>query len=64
MGNLMRLKYLCSSFSTPLKQEDASDKGEYKVYGASGFVGYSNSYGNESNYLGIVFLEQIWYHGL
>ena len=50
----MKLKYLCSSFSTPLAQSEVKDEGLYKVYGASGLVGYLDTYSMSKPYLGIV----------
>lgn len=50
----MRLKYLCSSFSTPLTQGELLDNGPYVVYGASGIVGYKMDYTCEKPYLGII----------
>ena len=50
----MRLKYLCSSFSTPIMQQEVLDSGTYAVYGASGKVGYLNNFCCKEPYLGIV----------
>ena len=50
----MRLKYLCSSFSTSLTQSAVKSEGQYKVFGASGFVGYLDEYAVAAPYLGIV----------
>lgn len=52
--NTIRLKYLCSSFSTPLSQQEVLESGPYKVFGASGLVGYLNNYGLDKQYLGII----------
>ena len=48
------MKYLCSSFSTTLTQAALKSEGSYKVFGASGFVGYSDGYEVATPYLGIV----------
>ncbi len=50
----MKLKYLCTSFSNALAQQSVRETGGYKVYGASGFLGYIDEYGSEVPYLGIV----------
>lgn len=50
----MKLKYLCSSFSNSLAQQAVCEEGKYKVYGASGFLGYIDEYGSKTPYLGIV----------
>lgn len=50
----IRLKYLCSSFSTPIAQQEVNQKGTYEVYGASGLVGYLDNYSCGKQYLGIV----------
>ena len=50
----MRQKYLCSSFSTSLAQSAVKSEGQYKVFGASGFVGYLDEYAVAAPYLGIV----------
>lgn len=50
----IRLKYLCSSFSTPIMQQEVLDSGTYAVYGASGKVGYLNNFCCKEPYLGIV----------
>lgn len=50
----VKLKYLCKSFSTPLSQQDISKDGKYKVFGASGCVGYMNEYSCDKEYLGII----------
>lgn len=50
----IRLKYLCSSFSTSLSQQEVKEIGHYKVYGAGGFVGYLDNFGCDKPYLGIV----------
>lgn len=50
----MKLKYLCSSFSTPLAQSEVKEEGPYKVYGASGLAGYLDTYIMPQPYLGIV----------
>lgn len=50
----MRLKYLCTSFSNSLAQQAVNETGKYRVYGASGFVGYIDEFGSDVPYLGIV----------
>ncbi|MBR6887684.1 MAG: restriction endonuclease subunit S [Selenomonadaceae bacterium] len=50
----MRLKYLCSSFSNSLAQSAVKSEGQYKVYGASGLVGYLDKYEVAVPYLSIV----------
>ena len=54
MARGIRLKYLCSSFSTPIAQQEVNQEGIYKVYGASGLVGYLEKYSCDKQYLGIV----------
>lgn len=54
MAREIRLKYLCSSFSTPIAQQEVNKKGTYEVYGASGLVGYLDNYSCGKQYLGIV----------
>ena len=53
-NNLVKLKYLCKSFSTPIIQQELQAEGKYKVYGASGLAGYIDSYAVSEPYLGIV----------
>lgn len=48
------LKYLCTSFSTSLSQQDILEEGSYRVFGASGLVGYMNSFVCNKPYLGII----------
>lgn len=50
----MRLKYLCSSFSNSLTQSVVKSEGQYKVYGASGLIGFLDEYEVGVPYLGIV----------
>lgn len=50
----VRLKYLCSSFSTPITQDEIKDDGPYPVYGASGLAGYKSEYACNQAYLGII----------
>ena len=54
MNDSIRLKYLCSSFSTPITQDEIKMEGTYPVFGASGLVGYKEDYANETPYLGII----------
>lgn len=53
-NNLVKLKYLCASFSTPIMQQELQEEGPYKVYGAGGIAGYSNTCVMNKPYLGIV----------
>lgn len=50
----IKLKYIAESFTTAIKQEEVHEKGKYEVYGASGFVGYLDEFGCDTDYLGIV----------
>lgn len=50
----IKLKYLCSSFSTTLATKELSEQGAYPVYGAAGIMGYLDSYQSELEYLGII----------
>lgn len=50
----VKLKYLCTSYSTPITQDQINKSGQYKVYGASGLVGYLPNEGCKTTYLGIV----------
>lgn len=50
----VKLKYLCKSYSTALSQQDISEEGKYKVFGASGFIGYLDEYSCDKDYLGII----------
>lgn len=50
----VKLKYLCSSYSTPITQDQIQEAGNYKVYGASGQVGFLAEPGCKSDYLGII----------
>lgn len=50
----VKLKYLCTSYSTPITQDQINKNGQYKVYGASGLVGYLPNEGCKTTYLGIV----------
>lgn len=50
----IKLKYLCFSYSTPITQDQIKESGIYKVYGASGLVGYSDDAGCKKDYLGII----------
>lgn len=51
---LVKLKYLCSSFTTPIMQLELSQEGQYRVYGAGGLAGYKSDYCCDKPYLGIV----------
>lgn len=50
----VKLKYLCSSYSTPITQDQIQEAGNYKVYGASGQVGFLAEPGCKCDYLGII----------
>lgn len=50
----VKLKYLCSSYSTPLTQDQIQGEGQYTVYGASGPAGRLAEPGCETDYLGII----------
>ncbi|MCR5162485.1 MAG: restriction endonuclease subunit S [Thermoguttaceae bacterium] len=54
MAEKIRLKYLCSSFSTPITQDEIKNSGKYPVFGASGLVGYKDEYACAQPYLGII----------
>ncbi len=54
MDKLIKLKYLCKSFCTPIMQKELKEKGLYEVYGASGIAGYMNTYNVDTEYLGII----------
>lgn len=50
----IKLKYVATSFSSTQKQSEVHDQDKYEVYGASGLVGYLDTYGSASKYIGIV----------
>lgn len=50
----IRLKYLCTSFISPISQQEVIENGDFCVYGASGIVGYLNYFFCDKPYLGIV----------
>ncbi len=50
----MRLKYLCTSYSTALTQSEISDSGPFAVYGATGVVGYVSDYSSAKEYLSVI----------
>lgn len=50
----VKLKFLCSSYSTPLTQDQIQGEGQYTVYGASGPAGRLAEAGCETDYLGII----------
>ena len=50
----IKLKYVATSFSSAQKQSDVFESGKYEVYGASGLVGYLDTYGCDTPYIGIV----------
>ena len=49
----VKLKYLCTSYSTPITQDQINKSGQYKVYGASGLVGYLPNEGCKTTYLSL-----------
>lgn len=51
---MIKLKYLCKSFSTPITQSELLMTGDYPVFGASGKVGYLNRCYSDREYLGII----------
>lgn len=54
---MVKLKYLCKSFTTPIIQSELeleSKEGLFPVYGASGLAGYSKTFATDEKYLGIV----------
>lgn len=55
ISNEVKLKYLCSAFSTTLSLGEINkETGEYAVYGAAGLMGYIDDYRSDEEYLGIV----------
>lgn len=54
MSELIKLKYLCKSFCTPIMQQQLKEQGLYEVYGAAGIAGYMDTYNVDTEYLGIV----------
>ena len=50
----VKLKYICTSFSTSLARSQLSDTGKYPVFGASGIMGFLETYHSECPYLGII----------
>ena len=51
----VRIKDICESGSSNLKQKDVQDKkGIYPVYGASGIIGYADTYRQDNDYIAIV----------
>ena len=50
----MKLKYLCSSFSTSLTQGDVKREGTYAVYGAAGVIGYMENFACDVPYISII----------
>lgn len=53
-NNLIKLKYVANSFSSSIKQSDTRDFGKYKVFGASGLIGYLDTYEYDKEYIGII----------
>ena len=50
-----KLKYICSSKTTNISTENITDDAtKYKVFGASGLMGYIESKGSDNDYIGIV----------
>lgn len=50
----IKLKYVAYSYASAQKQSEVFECGKYEVYGASGLVGYLNTYGADTEYIGIV----------
>jgi type I restriction enzyme S subunit len=51
----LRIKDICDKGSSNLKQKDVENgKGKYPVYGASGIIGYIDTYHQEKEYISIV----------
>lgn len=50
----IKLKFIAESFSSSIKQSDVQENADYPVYGASGHVGYLDTYGYDKRYIGIV----------
>jgi len=51
---MVKIKYLCKSFSTPLTQENLKEEALYPVYGAAGLMGYMDNYSADKEYIGVV----------
>ena len=51
---MIKLKYVCKSFLTPITQSELLMTGDYPVFGASGKVGYLNRCYSNRDYLGII----------
>ena len=55
MKDSVRLKYLCSAFSTTLSLKEIDKEiGKYPVYGAAGLMGFIDYYNSDCEYLGII----------
>ena len=51
----LKIKEICTKGSSSLKQKDIpKGKGKYPVYGASGIIGYLDTYDQANDYIGIV----------
>jgi type I restriction enzyme S subunit len=51
----LKIKEICTKGSSSLKQKDVEGHtGKYPVYGASGIVGYRDTYDQENEYIGLV----------
>ena len=51
----LKIRDICTKGSSTLKQKDIpKDKGKYPVYGASGIIGYRDTYDQANDYIGIV----------
>ncbi len=48
------LNKLCKKGASSLRQKDIANDGPYPVYGASGIVGYSADFQNESRYVAVI----------
>ena len=54
MGERVPLNSLCSKGKSTLRQKDLNTEGLYPVYGASGIIGYMDTYQNEHEYIAVV----------
>lgn len=54
MGERVPLNSLCSKGKSTLRQKDLNIGGLYPVYGASGIIGYMDTYQNEREYIAVV----------
>lgn len=54
LNNKIKLKYLASAFSSNHKQSDVEAEGRYSVFGASGLVGFLDTFDQSQRYIGII----------